>query len=404
MRILLRFATIFLLVPSFFGQAPMPVSTTKETTLPPAAAPAAPTALVPQKAASVVAELPSDTVVVTLQGLCDGAAAPKAANSSAKTAVKTAAKSKGCKTVITKAQMETTLDILMPGAPAEQRRQFALNYIRMLAASGVAQDKRLDHDPAVAKEMDARMQFTRMQVMASSLYRRVEKLADDVQDSEIQSYYAEHEANYLQGDVQRISLSKAASAGAPVDLVMLKTKAEEFRARASKGEDFDLLQKEVVQALNPGAAVPLTKIAMVRRNGLPPVESVVFDLKPGEVTQVVDAQGAFEILKLVSVKPVPLEAVRADIKSALTNGHLQLIMKDATKDVSANFNLAYLELPKSPDLFLSPSLRGPSGPGMNPGANSGMAPGRRPGANAGMPPRRRPMMVPTPQQQFAPQR
>ncbi len=393
MRIL-HVASVLMFVSSLLGQTPLPVSTTKEATLPPATA--ASTALVPQKAVPVVVDLAPNTPIATLQGVCAGTAVAKSA--APKTGAKAGAKimAKTCQTVITKAQMDAMADLLIPGAPPESRRQFALNYIRMLAASGVALEKKLDHDPAVAKEMEARMQFTRMQVMASSLYHRVEKLADDVQDSEIQSYYAEHAANYIQGDVQRISLSKSAPAGAPLDLVMLRNKAAEFQARAAKGEDFDQLQKEVVQAVNPGGAVPTTKIAMVRRNGLPPAESVVFDLKPGEITPVVDAQGAFEILKLVSVKPVPLDAVRADIKSALTNGHLQLIMKDATKDVTANFNLAYLELPKAPELFLSPSLRGPAQPGMNPG----MAPGGRPGP--GGIPRRRPMMVPTPQQPLAP--
>ena len=385
MRVILRCGTTFVLAASLFAQTPMPVSTTKEVTLPtqPAASTTAP--LAPTKA-PLVAELPADTPIVTLQGICDDAPASRVAARTAtakNVSVKTGATKipvkipvKTCKTVITKGQMDALLDVLLPAAPAETRKQFALNYIRMLAASGVARDKNLWKDPAVGKEMETRVDFTRMQVMASALYSRVETLANEVPDSEVEGYYNAHKANYIQGDVQRISLVKSlASKGTvpatPEELAALKAKAEAFQARAAKGEDFDALQKEIIQTLSPGASVPLTKISMVRRTALPPAEGVVFDLKPGEVTQVVEAQGAFEVLKLVSLQTVPLDSVHADIKAALTNGHLQLLMKDATKNVTANFNLAYLNLPTAPELFLSPTLRGPTKPGAGPAMQEG---------------------------------
>lgn len=384
MRVLLRFTSIFFLVPTFLAavviaQTPMPVSTNKEATLPPAPAAGA-TALSPQKAPTV-ADLPASTPIATLHGVCEGTtAAPKApAKARVKATAKTAP-SKTCQTVITKGEMDSLMDLLIPGANAEQRHGFALNYVRMLAASSVAKEKRLDHDPAVGKELEARMAFTRMQVMASSLYKRVETLAQDVQDSEIQSYYHEQEANFVQGDVRRITLAKAATPGTAVDPVMLKQRAQEIRERAAKGEDFDQLQKEVMA--NPDAKAPPTRIPTARRATLLPAEAVVFDLKPGEVTPVVDTQGAFEILKLASLATIPLESLRADIKTALTNGHLQLIMKDATKGVTANFDLAYLDLPKAPELFLAPTLR--PLPRTSPGASAtrGQGPMTAPAAQA----------------------
>lgn len=398
MRIVLRFASVFFLVPSLFGQAPLPVSTNNDATIPPAKASAAVPGLVPQKEKAPTTELASTTPIVTLKGLCDAAPAFKTARATAAKTARTGvnARPKTCQTVITKGQMDDLLDMLIPGATPEQRSGFALNYIRLLAASQVALEKRLDHDPVVAKEVEARTQFTRMQVMAGSLYHRVEALAEDVKDSEIQSYYSGNQGNFLQGEVQRILLPKAVAGGAPVDLAKLKGKAEELRARAAKGEDFDQLQHEAYLALNPNGSVPPTKLATVHRTSLPSAERSVFDLRPGEVTPVVDTQGALEILKLVSAKPVPLETVREEIKIALTNGHLLLLMKDATQDVTANFNLAYLELPKAPELFLPPSLhqraraggnggtQGATNQGaMNQGAmNSG---GRRPATDA-MPP------------------
>jgi len=370
---------LLLLGGSLLGQNPVSVSTTKEVKVPP---PTTGSTLVPQKAAP--AQIAPEAPVVTLQGICEETgktSAPKtiaAKTSAAKTNPKT------CKTVITRAQMDAITDLLVPDASPEQRHQFALNYIRVMAASSVALEKHLDHDPAIAKEMDARLRFTRMQVMASSLYRRVEKLAEDVQDRELTSYYADHSAAFTQAEIQRIVLLKANASGPPVDLLTLKSKAEELQARAAKGEDFETLQKEAA-ALNSNSNPAWAKTATVHRGGLPPVEAGVFDVKPGEVTPVVDTPGAFEVLKLVSMKPIPLDSVRAELKTALTNGHLQLLMKDATKDVSANFNLAYLSLPSAPELFLPPSLRSPNGA-------SAVAPGTAQGSG-GMP-RRRPGMEP----------
>jgi len=382
MRMQLRGFSLFFLMSlallavagSALGQAPVPVSTTKEVAVAPPTA-AAGSALVPQKAAP--AQVGPDAPIVTLQGICEDTSKGATRKTAAAKTADTKTKAKTCKTVITRAQMDGILDLLIPDANPEQRRQFAVNYIRMLAASSVAMDKRLDYDPAVQKEMGARLQFTRMQVMASSLYHRVEKLAGDVQEGELSTYYATHSAAYTEGEVQRIALLKSNASGTPVDLAMLKTKAEDLQARAAKGEDFEALQKEAA-TLNSGTNPSWTKMAAVRRAALQPAEAVVFDVKPGEVTPVVDAPGAFEVLKLVSVKPVPLESVREEIKSALTNGHLQLIMKDATKDVTANFNLAYLNVPTAPELFLSPSLRSPNGA---PAAPGGMQrrPAMRPG-------------------------
>jgi PPIC-type PPIASE domain len=357
---------------SALAQTPVPVSTSKEVTVP---APAAANSLTAEKAAP--AQISPETPIATIQGICTDTSKTAARKAGASKTASAKVPSNTCKTVITRAQMDSIADLLIPDATPDQRHQFALNYIRMVAASNVALEKRLDHDPAVAKEMDARLQFTRTQVMASSLYRRVEKLAEDVQEKELNSYYSEHSAAFTQAEIERIVLMKSNATGSAVDQVMLKTKAEDLQARAAKGEDFAALQKEAA-ALNTGTNTSWMKAATVVRAGMPPAEGIVFDVKPGEVTQVVDAPGAFEILKLVSIKPVSLDSVRTQLKTALTNGHLQLLMKDATKGVTANFNLAYLNLTTAPELFLPPSLRAPNGAPMGPGVAQGPSGMKRP--------------------------
>jgi len=336
------------------AQSPVPVSTTKEATLSTSAP--KPTSVLPPQIIAPPAEIAKDAPVVTLKGLCDAPATgtkktganPPAAKASAKT----------CKTVITRAQLDALINLLIPDAPAEQRHQFALNYIRVFAASKVATQKNIESDPEVAKEMAARLELTRQQVMAGSLYSRVEKLSQDVQETEIQSYVSNHQDAFTKGELQRISLSKAPKNGTPPELAALKAKAEELHDRAVKGEDFDALQKEASSAAGATTPTPPTKMSVVRA-GLAKEIAAVFDLKPGEVAPVIDGPSSFEILKLVSVSPVPVDSVRAQLKTALINGHLQLLMKDATRGVTADFNLPYLGLTSAPELFPMPSLRQP---------------------------------------------
>src|SRR6266403_232789 len=73
------------------------------------------------KPVSTKTEVPSDAPVVTLEGVCDHSQVPG---------------KKDCKTVITRAQMDSIIDLLAPGTPPDARPQFAIKYARLLAASG----------------------------------------------------------------------------------------------------------------------------------------------------------------------------------------------------------------------------------------------------------------------------
>lgn len=306
------------------------------------------------KPAPASAEVPPDTPVVTLDGVCDRSQVSGA---------------KGCRTIITRAQMDSLIDALAPGTPQAARRQFAINYARLLAASGVAQRQHLEKNPAVANALQAQMKLVRMQVLANTLYHQIEEQADNVAASEIQKYYADHLANFDQGEVRRLSISKSAptTSGQHLDAMAVKAEADELRSRAAAGEDFDQLQQQALKDLGITAAMPPTKLNMVRRTSLPPDEAKVFDLKPGEVSPVLDSPGALVILKLQSKQSMPAEAAQPEIKSILKRERLQQELQNATKSVKAQFNLTYLDMPSAPELFPPLGLTQPS---VRPGAPS----------------------------------
>ena len=289
-------------------------------------------------------ELPPNTPVVTVNGVCDQA--PKGGGG------------KGCKTEVTRAQIEAVINALEPTASATVRRQLAINYARLVAAAAEAEKQHLDKDPEVRKELAAYQQVVRTQVLADRLYRQIEARAKSIPAGVVAKYYAEHALDFEQGEVWRFFLPKTivSPGGEAQEIAVLKAKAEDLRARAAAGEDFDQLQEDAYREFGIKAEIPTTKLNVTRRMSLPIDERSVFDLRAGEVTPVMDTPNAFVVLKLVTKQSIPLASARVGIVSILEREHLQEEMRKATESGRVEFNLNYFGLPAAPDLFPPPQV------------------------------------------------
>jgi PPIC-type PPIASE domain len=283
-----------------------------------------------------------ESPVITLQGACDHP--------------QKVAKGSVCKTVITRSQLDGLIDLLVPGATQEVRAQFAVNYARMLAAADLAQRQHLDKNATLAKEIQARQNMMRLQLLSSDLFKAFEIQAAKVSAPAVFRYYTEHTAEFERGDVQRLTLPKAAqtSHGTLLDAEAVKAKAEALRARAAAGEDFDKLQHEAYKDLDLGSIAPSTSLNHVSRGSLPGEQAGVFDLQPGETTAVLDSRDAFFVLKLDSKNVLPVESVRPEIESVLRNERMQALLQSANSEVKVDFNLTYLQAKSAPELFPAP--------------------------------------------------
>jgi hypothetical protein len=292
----------------------------------------------------VEVEVPPSAPVVVLNGVCDPAPVP--------------AKKTACKTVLTRGELDYLADLLMPGTPPAAHRQFAVNYARLLAATATAERQNLEKDPAVANELQAKLKFVRMQVLSSALYHNFEEQAQKVSSVEVEKYYTDHPTIFQEGEVLRIAIPKTPRPvnGIVADPATLKAKAEDIRARAAAGEDFAQLQESAYKDLGINTPSVPTKPTNVRRSSLPPSEARVFDLQPGEVSQVEESPEAFIVLKLVSKQSIPLTSVQAEIKSLLQQQHLKQELQTASEGVKGQFNLVYLGVPTAPELFPSSGL------------------------------------------------
>jgi peptidyl-prolyl cis-trans isomerase C len=287
-----------------------------------------------------LADVPPDTPVVTLEGVCDHAQVSR---------------TKACKTVITRAQIDSMVEMLTPGASPDARRTFAISYARLLAVSSAAERQHLEKDPAVAAELQEQFKILRMRLLTDAFYHHMEEDAANVPASEIQKYYNEHKANFEEGEVWRLSLPRSALTTGHLNLALdasdVKVRMDEIVKRAGSGEDFNQVQQEAYTMFGITTEPPAIKASMLRRTSLRPMEAKVFDLEVGQVTQMIDSPDGFVILKLESKQYVPIEVAQQEIKPILQQQRKAEKLESAAKDVTADFNLAYLGTPTAPELF-----------------------------------------------------
>lgn len=318
--------------------------------------------------AATLAELPPDTPVVTLMGVCEPAGKSE---------------SKDCKTVITRGQMDTIVALMAPGAPLLPHRQMAIDYVRMLAASKLATDRKLEQNPAAAVGLQGQNELARLQSLTKAFYRQLEENAANPTMAEMQQYYAGHPSEFEEGEVWRLSIPylRQSKEGMRIDPAMLKAELNGLRNLLVIGYDFDQVQVQAYKDLGIKQTPPPTKLTMARRSNMPPDQAKVFDLQPGEFTPVIDSFTQFVILELVSKRTAALESVVSEIKENLKPARFRQELQNASSGVTAEFNLKYLGLSAQPALF-SPLISAYSfGPGGTSPDSRKRTASRRPTAN-----------------------
>lgn len=372
-----------------WGQAAPAGSPPQSAPAPPMAA-AKPGMMAPPTDAS--ASIAPTAAVLTIQGVCAAQAKTTAAKGTpAKPA--SAKPAADCKTVITKAQFEKLAEVLAPNPNPEVKtinpqvkRQLVSIWPRDLAMSEAAKKKGLENSPQYAEMM----KFAKMSILSSLLQRQIQADAAKISDADIQTYYSQHADNFEQFTVERLFVprnkqiqpdardeeknekltedqqkakqeaEKAKMAEGEEAMTKL---ADDLRARAASGEDFAKLQKEAFDAAGMKIDSPTVTLPKLRRTGLPAAHAAVFDLKTGEVSQVINDAGGHYIYKLESKDQMPLDQVKAEIHSKLQNERTREMIEKINGSYKVETNEAYF---------------GPAAPGMMPGPRPMMGNGRMP--------------------------
>ncbi|MGA2856982.1 MAG: peptidylprolyl isomerase [Candidatus Sulfotelmatobacter sp.] len=390
----------------------------------PRPAPPAPGADKPPAAqADTSASVPDNAPVITVKGVC----APQPKTTAAKgTAAKPAAAAKtppaDCKTVITKAEFETLLKAI-PNANPQVKRNIAGRIPMFIAWSNEAKKQGIDKTPQFAEMM----KLAKMQILTSGLQQKVQEDAAKVPEQAIADYYKKNPEAYEQFSLERMFVPRTKQAETeakeekeeekkdekPTEEQLKAKQAEEkakqeaneeamsklaesLRARAAAGEDFTQLQKEAFDAAGMKIQSPTVSMPNVRRAGLPPAHLSVFDLKPGEVSPVINDAGGHYIYKVKSKEQLSLDQVKDEIRRTLQSQRQREAMDKINNSFTVEKNDAYF----GPEQAGMPGAPRMPAPRMAPAPNAPVAPANGGGGIGQQPPPQ--MQTPPPAQAPAP--
>jgi len=319
-----------------------------------------------KEAPDTSASVSPQAAVITVKGVC--AATPKPVSSEARAAKPgTAAKAPAveCKTVITKAEFEKLASGISPNMTPQFKKQLAGMLPQLIALSNEAKKKGLDK----TSQYEETVKFAKMQILTNQLRRKVQDDAGAIPPEEIEKYYKEHGDAFEQYNLDRVFVprtkqgegeakqeeekdEKPSEEAQKAKQAEEKTKADEkeqsmtkvaedLRARAAAGEDFAKLQKEAFDAAGMKLESPTVNLPSVRRTGLSPAQAVVFDLKPGEVSPVINDSGGHFIYKMNSKTPIPLDQAKTEIHGKLQSDRMREMTENLNKSFQVETNDAY---------------------------------------------------------------
>ncbi len=121
----------------------------------------------------------------------------------------------------------------------------------------------------------------------------------------------------------------------------MKKAADDLRSRAAKGEDFAKLQDEAYKLALFKASPPNVKMEKVRKSSLPPTQAAVFDMKPGDVSQVFPDSSGYFVYKLESKTVMPIASVHDEIQSGIQKQRIQEASETIQKSATPVFNDSY---------------------------------------------------------------
>jgi len=319
------------------------------------AVPGAPPASQPAQApVDTSAAVQPEAAVITVNGVCP--AQPKSAATTAHA---------DCKTVITKAEFEKLANGVAPNVTPQLKKQLAGVLPRLIAMSNEAKKQGLDKTP----QFKETVKFAEMQILTNELQRSIQEEAAKIPPEEIEKYYKDNTEAFAQYSLDRLFVprtkqgeddakeedekdeklsdeakkTKEAEEKAKADAAeQAMTKlAESLRARAAAGEDFVKLQKEAFEAAGMKIESPTVTLPSVRRTGLPPAHVAVFDLKTGEVSQVITDSGGHYVYKVNSKSEMTLDQATSEIHGKLQNDRNRELMDKLNSSFKVETNEMY---------------------------------------------------------------
>ena len=274
------------------------------------------------------AEILPTAPVITIKGLCGDGKSNR----------------ENCQTIITREQFESLVGRVQPGIPAREQVQFASYYPRILAMADEAKKRGLDKEPNYLENL----RYLQAQALNQELMRKLQEDAANISKQDVENYYKQHPELYETAIVDRVFIPKkkmvsTKDTGSPGDggEAAMTQEAKDLRAKAVAGESFVKLQKEAFVFGGYTATPPDTLSPPIPHGGMPEGHESVFNLKPGEVSQLITDENGIYFYKLVSKSMMPLDQVEAQIRKTVENERIGAVRKQIEGGISTELNQAY---------------------------------------------------------------
>lgn len=164
-----------------------------------------------------------------------------------------------------------------------------------------------------------------------------------VDDAEVKKYYDEHQPEFGTPEQRQAAhiLISVATQATDAEKQAAKAKAEQVLQQVRQSPDkFAALAKQYSQ--DPGSAANGGDLGLFGRGMMvKPFDDAVFQLKPGEISGLVQSDFGFHIIKLLAIKPAKVQPL-ADVKSVIVQKLKMQKAGDKFAELAEKFsNLVY---------------------------------------------------------------
>lgn len=294
-----------------------------------AAAPGKPVAVpAPARPAGDPGAVAPSQAVITLKGACEAKPdGPKPAP--------------GCVSSVTKEQFEKLTNALKPDLSADEKRNLAQNYGRLLVFADTARALGLENDPKVQEMFN----FYKDQILAQAVNQHYSQEYAHPSDQQIEQYYNQNKKKYLEATLQRIIVPKKTGTTDTPSETEGNAYVEQVREKWVAGGDPAKLQTEAMEHAGVKQAGPDVNVGARRPGTLPVQHETVFQLKAGEVSQAYNDPSASYLYKVVSIREIPLAEVRDTIGRQLSQQMIKDKMESIASSVTPELNETYFGPP-----------------------------------------------------------
>jgi len=303
--------------------------------------------------------VPPDASVITISGLCNNGFDPNPAASHSRSegappdsaSAPSDATGSNCKVVVTREQLEKLASAI--GARSSTGLALAYQYADMLRFAAKGHELGIENDPRFREKV----RYSYLREMAQFAVVAMQERADDFQDAELENYYKEHPGDFVQMQLSQLAVPKqkahkdgsttktARQVDSVAEAAEMKKLAVRMQKEAAAGGNFDTLEQRIYKIAGD-EAVPGTDLGVRTPDTVPPeYRKLIFELQPGQVSEVFEDSHEYLILKCVHRRTMPLSESR-HFYGQLRMKTMRKVLEDGVK---IQFNDEYFVKPGAAD-------------------------------------------------------